>query len=381
MRRLLSIGLSLLGLSLLAACSPAASTSSGPIKIGMVLPTTGSVALDGQAEAKGGQFAAKEINDAGGLNGRKVELIVEDGQCIPAPSTTAAEKLMTKDNVVALSGAFCSSATKAVIPLLDKYKVPMVNGVASDPTLTDPLKEWFFHTKIHNNTRAKYYVKFISEDLKLKNLAALAVNDDFGRSGVTAHSKVLDQYGGAFKTTQYFEHGETNFSSLLTPIKTSGVDGLFVVAEVQDGAMLMKQYHELGLKIPVVSIGSMNTPDFFKLAGANAEGVYSAEIWSDNVDTPEAKDFVARWKKAGNPDPGLYDVSGYVEVQTILLSMKAANSTEPAKIKEAMAKLDWKDSPIGQIQFDANHQAHTRMVISQNKNGKAVASGIVDTSK
>lgn len=305
---------------------------------------------------------------------------MEDGQCIPAPSTTAAEKLMTRDNVVALTGAFCSSATKALLPLLGKYNVLMVNGVASDPTLTDPMNEWFFHTKIHNNLRAKYYAKFIAQDLKLKNLAALAVNDDFGRSGVQSHVNALQEYGATIKSTQYFEHGETNYASMLSTIKASGADGIFLVAEVQDGALVMKQYNELGLKIPVAAIGSLNTPDFFKVAGQNAEGVYTAEVWADGLDTPQDKDFTARWTKAGNPAPGLYDVSGYVEVQTILLAAKAANSTEPAKIKEAMKTLEW-DSPSGHIKFDANHQAHTLMFISQNKNGKALAVASVDTSK
>jgi branched-chain amino acid transport system substrate-binding protein len=154
-----------LALTVLLSVAPAAAQEIFPI--GLVAPTSGSVALDGQQEVAGAQFAVDQFNSAGRLGSKKVQLFVEDGECKPASSTAAAEKLITQNNVAALAGAFCSSATKSVQPISEKYGVSFVNGISSDPSLTDPMRPWFFRTKIHNGLRAKYYSKFISEGLHL----------------------------------------------------------------------------------------------------------------------------------------------------------------------------------------------------------------------
>lgn len=348
------------------------------IPVGLVAPISGSVALDGQQEVAGARFAVDQFNKAGGLNGKKVELFVEDGECKPASSTAAAEKLITRDQVVALAGAFCSSATKAVQPISEKYHVPFVNGISADPSLTEPVRPWFFHPKIHNGIRAKYFAKFIAQDMKLKKLAALAVDDDFGRSAVASFTPVLKEYGAEFVLVRYFKHGEVNYISMLNAVKSSGADGLFLVGEVQDGALIMKQYHQLGLKLPVMALGSFNTPEFFKVAGADADGVYTAEVWGYGVDYPPAKSFVQEWQKANNSYPGLYATSGYVEMQTILEALKKAGDADKNKIKAALEGLSW-DSPIGPIKFDANHQAHTFLFVTENEGGKGVVKKVYDT--
>lgn len=365
----------LLSLSLGLGSASAAET----IPIGLVAPISGSVALDGQQEVAGARFAVDRANKAGGVLGKQIELFVEDGECKPASSTAAAEKLITRDQVVALAGAFCSSATKSVQPISAKYGVPFVNGISADPSLTNPLQPWFFHVKIHNGIRAKYFSKFIA-DAHLKKLAALAVDDDFGRSAVASFTPVLKEQGVEFVLVRYFAHGEVNYISLLNAAKSAGADGLFLVGEVQDGALIMKQYHQLGLKMPVVALGSFNTPEFFNVAGANADGIYTAEIWGYGVDYPAAKTFVKDWQAAhDNAYPGLYAVSGYLEAETIIKALAKAGEADRAKLKTALESLTW-DSPVGPVKFDANHQAHTLMFVTKNENGKGVVVKVYDTS-
>ena len=349
------------------------------IPVGLVAPTSGSVALDGQQEVAGARFAVDRVNKAGGILGKQIELFVEDGECKPASSTAAAEKLITRNQVVALAGAFCSSATKAVQPISEKYGVPFVNGISSNPSLTNPLRPWFFHLKIHDGIRAKYFSKFIA-DLHLKKLAALAVDDDFGRSAVASFMPVLKEQGVEFVLVRYFMHGEVNYISLLNAAKSAGADGFFLVGEVQDGALIMKQYHQLGLKMPVMAMGSFNTPEFFNVAGANADGIYTAEIWGYDVNYPVAKNFVKDWQAAkDNAYPGLYAMSGYLEVETIIRALAKAGEADRTKVKTALESLTW-DSPIGPVKFDANHQAHTVMFVTTNENGKGVVVKVYDTS-
>jgi branched-chain amino acid transport system substrate-binding protein len=366
--------------SVVVLLSAAPAVAQETIPIGLVAPTSGSVALDGQQEVAGAQFAVDQFNRAGRLGGKKVQLFVEDGECKPASSTAAAEKLITQNNVAALAGAFCSSATKSVQPISEKYRVSFVNGISSDPSLTDPVRPWFFRTKIHNGLRAKYYSRFISEGLHLKKLVALAVDDDFGRSAITSLTPILKQDGTEFALVRYFKHGEVNYISMLNSVKSSGADGIFLVGEAQDGALIMKQYKQLGLDLPVVAVGSFNTPEFFNMAGADAEGVYNAEVWGSGVDYPGAQDFNAAWQKSKGAYPGLYAMSGYVEMTAILEAVAKAGDGDRDKIKAALEGLDWV-SPIGPIKFDANHQAHTLMFVTKNEAGKGVVQKTYDTSQ
>ncbi len=306
----------LASLAVLLSAAPAAAEEIIPI--GLVAPTSGSVALDGQQEVAGAQFAVDQFNKAGRLGSKRVQLFVEDGECKPASSTAAAEKLITQNKVVALAGAFCSSATKSVQPISEKYGVSFVNGISADPSLTNPVRPWFFRTKIHNGLRANYYAKFIGEGLHLKKLVALAVDDDFGRSAITSFTPVLKQSGAEFVLVRYFKHGEVNYISMLNSVKSAGADGIFLVGEAQDGALIMKQYKQLGLDLPVLGVGSFNTPEFFNMAGADADGVYNAEIWGSGVDYPGAQDFIGAWQKSKGAYPGLYALSGYVEMTAIL---------------------------------------------------------------
>jgi branched-chain amino acid transport system substrate-binding protein len=364
----------------MASLGLGAARAADTIPIGLIAPISGSVALDGQQEVAGARFAVEQANKAGGVNGKKIELLVEDGECKPATSTAAAEKLITRSEVVALAGAFCSSATKAVQPISAKYGVPFVNGISADPSLTDPVRPWFFRTKIHNGIRARYFSQFIA-DARVKKLAALAVDDDFGRSAVTSFTPILKDLGIEFVLVRYFKHGEVNYISLLNAAKAAGADGLFLVGEVQDGALIMKQYHQLGLKLPVMAMGSFNTPEFFNVAGANADGVYNAEVWGYDVTYPAAKAFARDWQAAhGNAYPGLYAMSGYLEASTIIQALAKAGEPNRLKVKAALETLAW-DSPIGLVKFDSNHQAHTHMFVTKNENGKGVIVKVFDTSK
>jgi branched-chain amino acid transport system substrate-binding protein len=242
------------------------------------------------------------------------------------------------------------------------------------------MRPWFFRTKIHNGLRANYYSKFIGEGLQLKKLVALAVDDDFGRSAISSFTPVLKQYGTEFALVRYFKHGEVNYISMLNSVRSSGADGIFLVGEAQDGALILKQYKQLGLNLPVVGVGSFNTPEFFNMAGTDAEGVYNAEIWGSGVIYPGAQDFIDAWQKSKGAYPGLYAMSGYVEMTAILEAVAKAGDSDREKIRGALESLNW-ESPIGPVKFDADHQAHTLMFVTKNEGGKGVVQKTYDTSR
>jgi branched-chain amino acid transport system substrate-binding protein len=173
----------LLGAALgILAAGPVAAQET--IKIGVIQPLTGSVAYNGTSDVNGSKLAVEQRNAKGGVLGKKVELIIEDGTCNPAKSVNAAEKLVQRDKVPVLSGAFCSSATAAVMPVAANYKIPLVTGVSSADDLTERGNEWFLRATETDALLAKSFAKILVEQLELKKVSYIGVIDDWGRGGV-----------------------------------------------------------------------------------------------------------------------------------------------------------------------------------------------------
>lgn len=173
MRNVVLGGLLLTGI---AASVPAQAQDT--VRIGLVQPLTGSVAYNGKSVVEGARLAVEEMNAAGGVLGKKIELIVEDGQCTPANSVNAVEKLVQKDKVVTLVGAFCSSATAAIMPVAQKYKLPLITGVSSKASLTEQGNPYFFRAAETDALMAEAFAKILANDLKLTKVAYIGVNDD-----------------------------------------------------------------------------------------------------------------------------------------------------------------------------------------------------------
>ena len=340
------------------------------IKIGVIQPLTGSVAYNGTSDVNGSRLALEERNAKGGVLGKKVELIIEDGQCNPAKSVNAAEKLIQRDKVVALSGAFCSSATLAVMPVAENYKIPLVTGVSSSAALTEKGNKWFFRATETDALLAQSFAKILFEQMKLRKVAYIGVNDDWGRGGVEEFEKQMKALGAQTVMKEYFDHGTTDFYTLLTKLRASGADGAFVAAETQDGSILVKQKAEFGLNLKTFGVGSWATADFIKLTGAAAEGIYAAVPYAATMTTPKNKAFVEAYERKYNEMPGKYSAAGYNAINILMEAIERAGSTDPAKIRDALTKTDY-EGPNGKFQFDEKGQAHGfNVVLVQLQGGK-----------
>ena len=340
----------------------AAQAQAPTVKIGLIQPLTGSVADDGTADVNGEKLAVEERNARGGVLGRQIELAIEDGQCKPAISVNAAEKLIQRDKVVALSGAFCSSATLAVMPVAENNKLPLITGVSSNPQLTEKGNHWFFRADENDALLAKAFAKILTQQMHLKKVAYVAVNDDFGRGAVDQFEKAMTELGATTAMKEYFEHGTTDFYTLLAKLKASGADGVFMATETQDGSIFVKQKAEFGLDLKVFGVGSWATDDFITLAGSASEGIYAAVPYAYTMTTPENKAFVETYKARYKGNPGEYSVAGYNVINILVDAIARAGSTEGEKIREALTKTDFV-GPNGRFQFDEKGQAYGFSVV------------------
>ena len=353
------------------------------IKIGLVQPLTGSVAYNGNADVNGSKLAVEERNKAGGVLGKKIELVIEDGQCKPANSINAAEKLIQKDKVVALSGAFCSSATAAIMPVAERYKTPLITGVSSKADLTEKGNKYFFRAAETDALLSRAFAKILADDLKLKNVAYVGVNDDWGRGGVEEFSRDLTAAGVKTAAKEYFDHGTTDFYTLLTKLRAGNADAIFVAAETQDGSILVKQIKELGLKTKVFGVGSWATADFIQLAGPAAEGIYAAVPYASTMQNPRNQAFVKNYSAKYNEQPGKYGNAGYNALNILMDAIQRAGSTDAEKIRVALASTDY-DAPNGKYRFTDKGQAYgfsLALVQIQDKMPKVVSSASIDEPK
>lgn len=342
------------------------------IKIGLVEPLTGSVAYNGKSVIEGAKLALKKINDAGGVLGHPVELVIEDGQCDPAHSVNAVEKLIEKDKVASLIGAFCSSATAAIMPVAAKDKIPLVTGVSSKADLTEQGNQYFFRAAETDALMAEAFARILANDLKLKTVAYVGVNDDWGRGGVDEFTKTLTGLGVKSVMTEYFDHGASDFYTIIAKLRAANPDGIFVAAETQDGSIFMKQIRELGLETKVFGVGSWATADFIKLTGDASEGIYAAVPYAATMDSPRNKAFVDDYKAAYGAAPGKYGAAGFNALNITVQAIARAGSTDPEAIRQALGKTRY-EAPNGVYQFTEKGQAYGfDAVLVQLKQGTPV---------
>lgn len=343
-------------------------------KLGVVLPLSGANQLEGSMGKAAVQMAADEINAAGGINGHKVTVIVEDDQAKTAESVSAAEKMVTKDGVCILIGAIYSSITKALMPVAEQYQIPLITNISTTAELTEdatlPGHDRLFRVIPHDGLVNDAIVSFMMDDLGVKNVALLGVNNDWGRLSGAAIKETLEARGGKMVTEEYFNTGETNYLSQLTNIKEKNPDIVFLIAQAQDGSMIVNQLREIGWDKNVIGLGAFAADTFVSLASENANGVYSISQYVGSVDSQLNAQFVAAWT-AANPDlpkPDKYAWGPYVSVQAACAALKIAGSADGAALAEALKQVSL-EGATGQIAFDQNHQAHPDVYITVIEDG------------
>jgi branched-chain amino acid transport system substrate-binding protein len=362
-----------------AAAEPTAApaASSEPILIGLVTPLTGANALDGTEVRHGAELAVKEINEAGGVAGRPLQLVVEDGKADPTESTNAAEKLITRDKVVTLIGCWASSATIAAMPIVEQNQVPLVVEISTNPTITEQGNKWVFRTSSNETLNSQFLGTTAVNDLGFKKIAYLAVNNDWGRGAATNYTKIVTEAGAEVVLTEYSEASEVNFYPILNKVKASGADSIFVTHGLQSMANLFKQMRELEINLPVLSTGGYTLESMAEASGGDAsiyEGAYTLAytIPADIGRVPKVTKFVDDYAAAYPEDPiARGSGNGYDAVYVIAEAIKAAGSADPSAIRDALVNVAI-EGVGGHLEFDETQQAHPTLYITQFQNGQQV---------
>jgi branched-chain amino acid transport system substrate-binding protein len=316
------------------------------IKIGVTEPLTGAVAASGNYVTNGARIAADEINAKGGLLGQQVELIIEDNKSNPTEAVAAAEKLIVRDEVPVMMGAWSSTFTLAVMPKLIEYEVPMVVETSSSGKITIQGNPWVFRTAPTSQMMAQAFAPYVQR-FGIEKAAFLVANNDWGRGTGDAFAEVLDEQGASTTLTETMDPGAVEISAQLSKIKGSGADTLFVTTEVEQLTLLLKQANALQLPQRIIAATGSSSPDqVIEQAGAAADGVFFtlffAPWFPDMAPNPEvAQRFVEEWQRRGHVFAGLTEGHrGYDGIMTIAAAIEKAGKAEPEAIREALWEVE-----------------------------------------
>jgi branched-chain amino acid transport system substrate-binding protein len=332
----------------LGATVAAVALFSGPaagqdvIKIGVTQPLTGAFAASGNYVAQGARIAEDDVNKAGGVLGRKIQLVIEDNKSNPTEAVATAEKLIARDKVPVLMGAWSSTLTLAVMPKLMEYNVPMLVETSSSGKITISGNPWIFRISPTSEMEARAFAPMV-KTLGIKRADFLSTNNDFGLGAAKEFSEMLKGQGIQIGVMETMDPKATDFSAQLAKIKASGGDTLLVTTAVEQITLILRQAKEQQLKARIITTGGSNTPDqLIQQAGDAANGsmhlVFFTPWFPEAVKYPDiAKRFVAEWNARKHPVGGLTEgFRGYDGVMTIVAAMKTAGKAEPAGIQKAL---------------------------------------------
>jgi branched-chain amino acid transport system substrate-binding protein len=338
-RRVLSTALAVaLGTTLLAAGAAAQDT----IKIGVTQPLTGAFAASGNYVTQGAKIAEEEINKAGGVLGKKIELIVEDNKSNPTEAVATAEKLIVKDKVPVMMGAWSSTLTLAVMPKLEEYKVPMLVETSSSGKITTSGNPYIFRISPTSEMEAKAFTPLI-KSLGIKKADFLATNNDFGLGASKEFSEMAKKEGVTVGVMETMDPKATDFSAQLAKIKASGSDTLFVTTAVEQITLILKQAKDQQVPQRIITTGGSNSPDqLIAQAGEAANGslhlVFFTPWFPEAVKNPDiAKKFVELWNAKGYNVGGLTEgFRGWDGLHVIVEAIKTAGKAEPEAVTKAL---------------------------------------------
>lgn len=346
------------------------------IKVGANLEMTGGSASYGISSKNAIELAFKEINEKGGINGKQLELVVADNKSEAAEATNAMQKLVSQDNVVAVIGPNLSSSVIAASAINNSTKVLDIAPMATNPYVTvdqasGKTKDFNYRTCFIDPFQGTVMAKFATAELGVGNAAVLIDNSsDYAKGLAQFFKENFVKEGGAVTAEESYLQKDTDFKATLTKIKATNPDFLYVPGYYQEVGLIVKQARELGMNMPIAGGDGWDSAKMPEIAGAAAlNNTYFSSLYSPEDSSDINKNFVAAYEKAYGQKPDVFAALSYDSALLVAEAIKNAGSTEPAKISEAMAKINGFSGVSGSVTFDDKHNPVKSAVILEYKDG------------
>ncbi|MBD9120379.1 ABC transporter substrate-binding protein [Streptococcus sp.] len=349
------------------------------LKIGVNLELTGSVAAYGNAEKNGINLAVEQINKAGGVDGKKIEVITKDNKSENAEASTAATNLAVQSQVNAMIGPATSGAVAAASLNAQKTGVPLLtpSGTQDDLTIDkDGVKKYIFRTTFQDSFQGQVLAQYAYQNLNAKKVVLYYDNSSDYAKGITEEFQRV--YPGEIVTVATFASGDKDFQSALTKFKDLDYDAIVMPGYYTETGIITKQARDMGIEVPILGPDGFNDDSFGDLAGvANTHDVYYVSGYSTKTAlSDKATQFIEAYKKKYGSEPNMFAALAYDSVYMIAEAAKGAKTS--IDIADNLAKLSQFDGVTGTMTIDKDHNPIKTALMVKMENGAEASAEAVE---
>ncbi len=346
------------------------------IKIGFHAPLTGFAASDGKSALTGAELAVEQVNAAGGIDGKMLELVVYDDQAKPAQAIPIANKLIGQDKVViGVSGSY-SGPTRSVAGVFQEAKLPYIAAYAIHPDVTRA-GDYVFRTSFLGEVQGRAGAKLIGEDLGKKRVVMITLKNDFGKSLAAGFKEVAAKYGIEIVNEYEYSIKDRQFGSLVAKVKADNPEAIYASGYFFTAGPLTNQLRAGGVTAPIIGQEGYDSQKFIEIAGPASEGVIITTSLDRDSDVPEAKNFIEAFEKKAGFKADMVAASGHTAVMIAADALIRAKSTDPEALRKAITETDLKVS-TGTIKFNKLGEVMKAVQVQVVKDGNWHRHSIID---
>ncbi len=363
---------------LLAGCGgdkakPAA--QSNEIRIGGNIEMTGGVANYGNEALNGMKLAFKQVNESGGVLGKKINLILADNKSEPAEAAGATTKLITQDKVSIVMGPIVSSNVLATTQIAEDNKVLVMAPTGTNEKITvnnGKVRPFVFRACFIDPFQGRIMANYATKSMKVKTAVIyIDSSSDYSKGVSAAFEETFVKNGGKIVGKEAFLQKDQDFKATLTKIKAMNAETIFIPAYYEEVGKIVKQARELGMNQPILGTDGWDDPKVVEIAGAAAlNNTFFSNHYSSQDNDPNVRKFVEAYKKEYKVEPSSMAALGYDAAMLVVDAIKRANSTEAAKVKEALEQTKNLQVSTGLVTMDSYHNPIKSAVVIEMKDGK-----------
>jgi len=343
--------------------------SQDTIKIGEFGSLTGDNASFGTSQNNGVQMALEEINAAGGVLGKKIELTVEDNETKQGETTTIARKLISQDHVVAIIGEVASSKSLEAAPICQASKIPQIATAATNPRVTQT-GDYIFRVCFTDDFQAVVIARFVLEKLKQNKVAFMTdVKQDYSVGLTNIAKDYLAKNGATIVKEQSYSSGDKDFRAQLTDLKAAAPDVIIITGYYPEASLIAKQARQFGIKATLVGGDGWDGSSLIPVGGKAIEGAFFSNHFSVEDTSPIVQTFVQKYKQKYNVVPDAFAALGYDAMKLLADAITRAGAADPEKIRAAIQETENFPGVSGKITIGKDRNAQKSAVIITIKDG------------
>ncbi len=359
---------------LFLAAAGAAPSHAKEIRIGLITPLSGDVKTFGESVRNSFLIAVEEANAKGGVAGMKIAWVVQDDKNDATEAANVANLLVNQHRVKAIVGSVTSKTSIPVSDIIQAGKVPTISPTATNPKVTvadGKRKDYMFRACFIDPFQGAVLAKFAQETLKKKSAAVLYdASNDYSKGIAEVFRDAFRKQGGSVAAFESYGKDDVDFSALLTKVKASGADVLFLPDYYNKVGLIAKQAREKGVKAQLIGPDGWDSPDLVKIAGPAIEGGYFSNHYSPDDKRPEVVAWVKKYKEKHGQVPDALGTLAYDATNMLLEAIRKAGSDDPKKIREALASMKDFQAVSGKSTMDRNGDCIKSAAILKIDGGK-----------